>query len=246
MTDLYEEEPKVEGEIIHVLMVDDHELMRQAYGTLLGEDPGIEIVGLAGDGQQGVALAAKLQPDVVIMDGRMPRMNGVDAAKIIRETQPDIGIVLLSAYDDDDFVRDFLAGDPKGKAYMLKQTLTTLPDLIQAIRDVADGKTVLAPPIVTKLAGAGNSPESAFLAELTEREREVLDCMARGLNNAAIAEELFIQPRTVERHIGSIFSKMRLQQQPSAHARVNAVLAYLEDTGRLKSGRTQEAEDPRR
>ncbi|MDA1256653.1 MAG: response regulator transcription factor [Chloroflexi bacterium] len=236
----------MQGEPIRVLMVDDHELMRQAYGTLLGEDPGIEIVGLAGDGQQGVALAAKLQPDVVIMDGRMPRMNGVDAARIIRETQPEVGIVLLSAFDDDEFVRDFLAGDPKGKAYMLKQSLTTLPDLIQAIRDVADGKTVLAPLIVAKLAGGGASPESAFLAELTEREREVLECMARGLNNAAIAEELYIQPRTVERHIGSIFSKMRLQQQPSAHARVNAVLAYLEDTGRLKSGRAQNSEAPER
>lgn len=149
--DLNEGDQKVEGQPIHVLMVDDHELMRQAYGTLLGEDPGIEIVGLAGDGQQGVAMAAKLQPDVIIMDGRMPRMNGVDAAKIIRETQPDIGIVLLSAYNDDEFVRDFLAGDPKGKAYMLKQSLTTLPDLIQAIRDVSEGKAVLAPPIVATL-----------------------------------------------------------------------------------------------
>lgn len=224
----------VDGETIRVLMVDDHELMREAYGTLLSEGPGIEVVGLAGDGQEGVALAAKLQPNVVIMDGRMPRMNGVDAARIIRETQPDIGIVLLSAFDDDEFVRDFLAGNPRGKAYMLKQSLTTLPDLVQAIRDVNEGKTVLAPTIVAKLAGAGTSPESAFLAELTEREREVLECMARGLNNAAIAGELYIQPRTVERHIGSIFSKMRLQQQPTAHARVNAVLAYLEDTGRLQ------------
>ncbi len=90
--------------------------------------------------------------------------------------------------------------------------------------------------IVAKLAGTQNSRESQFLSELTEREREVLDCMARGLSNAAIAEELFIQPRTVERHIGSIFSKMRLQPQPKAHARVQAVLAYLSDTGRLKEG----------
>ncbi len=104
----------MESEPIHVLMVDDHELMRQAYGTLLGEDPGIEVVGLAGDGQQGVTLAAKLQPDVVIMDGRMPRMNGVDAARIIRESQPDIGLVLLSAFDHDDFARYVLACVPNG------------------------------------------------------------------------------------------------------------------------------------
>jgi DNA-binding CsgD family transcriptional regulator len=103
-------------------------------------------------------------------------------------------------------------------------------------KDVAEGKTYLASEIVAKLAGATNNPESAFLSELTDREREVLDCMARGLANAAIAEELFIQPRTVERHIGSIFSKMRLQPQPRAHARVLAVLAYLQDTGRLKEG----------
>jgi DNA-binding NarL/FixJ family response regulator len=157
----------------------------------------------------------------------------VEAARVIRERHPETGIILLSAYDDDEFVRDFLA-DPKGKAYLLKQHLTKLTDLVQAVRDVRDGKTVLAPSIVSKLAGGGQNAESGFLAEMTDREREVLACMARGLNNTAIAEELFIQPRTVERHIGSIFSKLRLQQQPDAHARVNAVLAFLKETGKLK------------
>ena len=94
------------------------------------------------------------------------------------------------------------------------------------MKDIAEGKTVLAPDIVKKLAGGGQTSESDFLSEMTESEREVLSCMARGTNNAAIAEELFIQPRTVERHIGSIFSKMRLKQQPSAHARVNAILFF--------------------
>lgn len=217
---------------IRVLMVDDHELMRQAYGLYLETDPDIEVIGYAGDGQEAVALCVSKAPDVVIMDGRMPRLNGIEASKIIRERSPDIAIVLLSAFDDDEFVRDFLA-DPEGKAYLLKHTLTRLSDLVQAVKDVYEGKTVLAPTIVSKLAGGGQTGESGFLAEMTEREREVLGCMARGLNNAAIAEELFIQPRTVERHIGSIFSKMRLQQQPQAHARVNAVLLFLEETGKL-------------
>jgi DNA-binding NarL/FixJ family response regulator len=147
-----------------------------------------------------------------------------------------MAIVLLSAFDDDEFVREFLKGDVKGKAYLLKQSLESLADLVQAVKDVAEGKTYLASEIVAKLAGTQNNRESQFLSELTEREREVLDCMARGLSNSAIAEELYIQPRTVERHIGSIFSKMRLQPQPKAHARVQAVLAYLQDTGRLKEG----------
>ena len=179
---------------IKVLMVDDHEIMRQAYGMLLNTDPDIEIVGFAGDGQEALVLADTLGPNVVIMDGRMPRLNGVDASRIIREKHPDMAIVLLSAFDDDEFVREFL----KGKAYLLKQSLQSLSDLVQAVKDVAEGKTYLASEIVAKLAGTQNNRESAFLSELTEREREVLDCMARGLSNAAIAEELFIQPRTVE------------------------------------------------
>lgn len=221
---------------IKVLMVDDHEIMRQAYGMLLNTDPDIEIVGFAGDGQEALTLVDTLGPNVVIMDGEMPRVNGVDAARIIREKHPDMAIVLLSAFDDDEFVREFLKGNVRGKAYLLKQSLQSLSDLVQAVKDVAEGKTYLASEIVAKLAGTQNNPESAFQSELTELEREVLGCMARGLANAAIAEELFIQPRTVERHIGSIFSKMRLQPQPKAYARVLAVLAYLEDTGRLKEG----------
>ncbi len=221
---------------IRVLMVDDHELMRQAYGTLLNLEPEIDIIGFAGDGQEALTMVDRLKPGVVIMDGRMPRLNGVDAARIIREKYPEMAIVLLSAFDDDEFVREFLKGDVRGKAYLLKQSLTHLTDLVQAIKDVAEGKTYLASEIVSKLAGTQNKRESAFLSELTDREREVLDCMAHGVSNSAIAEELFIQPRTVERHIGSIFSKMRLQPQPKAHARVQAVLAYLHDSGRLKEG----------
>jgi len=227
---------------IRVLMVDDHELMRQAYGMLLNTDPDIQIVGFAGDGQEALAMVDRLDPTVVIMDGKMPRLNGVDAARIIRDKHQDMAIVLLSAFDDDEFVREFLKGDVKGKAYLLKQSLSSLADLVQAVKDVAEGKTYLASEIVAKLAGTQNNRESQFLSELTEREREVLDCMARGLSNSAIAEELFIQPRTVERHIGSIFSKMRLQPQPKAHARVQAVLAYLQDTGRLKEGQRKQAE----
>ncbi len=221
---------------IRVLMVDDHELMRQAYGSLLNQEEDIEIVGFAGDGQEGLAMVDRLKPNVVIMDGKMPRLSGVEASRILREKYPNIAIVLLSGYDDDEFVREFLKGDVRGKAYLLKHSLVHLGDLVQAIKDVAEGKTYLASESVSKLAGTQNKRESAFLSELTDREREVLDCMARGLSNSAIAEELFIQPRTVERHIGSIFSKMRLQPQPRAHARVQAVLAFLQDSGRLKEG----------
>jgi DNA-binding NarL/FixJ family response regulator len=226
----------VEVKQIRVLMVDDHELMRQAYGLLLNTEPDIQIVGFAGDGQEALGMVDRLEPTVVIMDGRMPRLDGVSASRIIREKHPDMAIVLLSAFDDDEFVREFLKGDVKGKAYLLKQSLGSLADLVQAVKDVSEGKTYLASEIVAKLAGTQNQVESQFLSELTEREREVLDCMARGHSNSAIAEDLFIQPRTVERHIGSIFGKMRLQPRPKAHARVQAVLAFLQDTGRLKEG----------
>jgi DNA-binding NarL/FixJ family response regulator len=105
-------------------------------------------------------------PNVVIMDGRMPRLNGVDAARIIREKHPDMAIVLLSAFDDDEFVREFLKGNVRAKAYLLKQSLQSLSDLVQAVKDVAEGKTYLASEIVAKLAGTQNSRESQFLSEL--------------------------------------------------------------------------------
>ena len=122
-------------------MVDDHEIMRQAHGMLLNTDPDIEIVGFAGDGQEALVLADTLGPTVVIMDGRMPRLNGVDASRIIREKHPDMAIVLLSAFDDDEFVREFLKGNVKGKAYLLKKSLQSLSDLVQAVKGVAEGKT---------------------------------------------------------------------------------------------------------
>jgi DNA-binding NarL/FixJ family response regulator len=124
-------------------------------------------------------LADTLGPTVVIMDGRMPRLNGADAARIIREKHPEMAIDLLSAFDDDEFVREFLKGNVRGKAYLLKQLLQSLSDLVQAVKDVAEGKTYLASEIVAKLTGTQNSRESQFRSELTEREREVLDCMAR-------------------------------------------------------------------
>jgi len=218
---------------IRVLMVDDHELMRRAYGTLLDTDSAIEVVGFAADGQEALAMVEKLVPDVIIMDGRMPHLNGVQAAGTIRRRHPDMGIVLLSAFDDDESVRGFLQGDVKGKAYLLKQSLDTLTDLVQAVKDVADGKTRLATEIVSKLAAIQKEEENSMLLGLTQREREVLACMARGANNAAIAEELFIQPRTVERHIGSIFSKLCVQPGRDTHTRVQAVLAYLRESGAL-------------
>ena len=217
-------------------MVDDHELMRQAYGMLLDTDPAIDLVGFASDGQEALSVTEELLPDVIIMDGRMPRLNGIEAAGIIRERHPEIGIIILSAFDDDEFIREFLKGDVRGKGYLLKQSLHTLTDLVQAVKDIDAGKTYLASEIVSKLAGGDKQQESIFMSELTEREREVLSCMARGMSNSAIAKERLLQPRTVERHIGSIFSKMRLQPQPDAHARVQAVLAFQQETGALKEG----------
>ncbi len=219
-----------ETDKIKVVIVDDQEVVRDAFGTLISEEPTIELVGALSDGEQAVHMVPILEPAVVIMDVKMPRLNGIDAALQLREKQPDLGIILLSSYDDSDYIRRFLKEDPKGKAYLLKHTLGTMDELIRTIHDVAADRTVLDPIMVEKLTAQRGIPETSPLRELTRRELEVLSLMARACTNATIAGILYIQPRTVEHHINSIFSKLEINADSGQHARVQAVLAYLKAT----------------
>ncbi|MCH8309625.1 MAG: response regulator transcription factor [Chloroflexi bacterium] len=219
---------------IKVMIVDDQEVIREAFGMLLSNDDSVDLIGALPDGQSAVDMVPVLSPNVVIMDVKMPGMNGVAAAQKIRENHPEVGIILLSAYDDSENIREFLKDDPRGKSYLLKHTLGTMDELVRTIHDVAAGRTVLDPIMVEKLTAEKGIDDNSPLTSLTRRELEVLSLMAKACTNSTIASILYIQPRTVEHHINSIFSKLGIASENGQHARVQAVLAYLKATGQSR------------
>ena len=225
---------------IKVIIVDDQEVIREAFGMLLSSDATVDLVGSFADGETAIQMVPVLKPDVVIMDVKMPGINGIAAAQRIRENHPEVGIILLSAYDDSEYIREFLKDEPRGKSYLLKHTLGTIDELIRTIHDVASGRTVLDPIMVEKLTSQKGISENSPLKDLTRRELEVISLMAKACTNSTIASILYIQPRTVEHHINSIFSKLGIAPETGQHARVQAVLAYLRATGQAR----QEALSP--
>ena len=213
------------------MIVDDQEVIREAFGMLLASDPTVNLVGALSDGETAIKMVPVLDPDVVVMDVKMPGLNGISAAEKIRESHPEVGIILLSAYDDSEYIREFLKDDPRGKSYLLQHTLGTMDELIRTVHDVATGRTVLDPIMVEKLTSQRGLSENSPLKSLTRREMEVLSLMAKACTNATIASILYIQPRTVEHHINSIFSKLGIASENGQHARVQTVLEYLKATG---------------
>ena len=216
---------------IKVMIVDEQEVIREAFGILLANDPTVRQVGALRNGETAVKMVPMHNPDVVIMDVKMPGLNGVAAAQKIREGNPEVGIILLSSYDDSEHIREFLKDDPGGKSYLLKHTLGTMDELVRIVHDVATGRTVLDPIMVEVLNSQRVPAENSTLKSLTRREFEVLSLMAKACTNATIASILYIQPRTVEHHINRIFSKLGTASENGQHARVQTVLEYLSATG---------------
>jgi DNA-binding NarL/FixJ family response regulator len=214
-----------------VLIVDDQEIVREAFGALIAQDPTIALVGSLRDGVEAVEMAPRLNPDVILMDVKMPRLDGVAAAKQIRAKNPQIGIILLSAFDDPEQVQEFFRDEPEGKAYLLKHTLGSVNDLVRTIRDVYVGRTVLDPRVVEMLISRAGGMEETPLKDLSKRELEVLALMAGARTNAVIASTLYIQRRTVEHHINSIYAKLGTGPDSDQHARIHSVLAYLRAAG---------------
>ena len=168
------------------------------------------------------------------MDLALPRINGIEAARRIRETVPGTGVIILSAHDRAEYMKEFLKEDSAGKAYLLKESLNSTRDLVRTIQDVAVGRTVLDPVMVSKLTSSPNVQINSSLKGLTSRELQVLSHMAQANNsNRSIAEALYIQPRTVEHHISSILAKLGFNANGELHGRVHAVLTYLNATGQL-------------
>jgi DNA-binding NarL/FixJ family response regulator len=204
--------------MIKVLLAEDHKIVREGTRQLLEQAPDMQIVGEAADGLEAVRLAGELHPDVVVMDVRMPRLNGIEATRTITGRFPQMHILILSAYDDDSYVFPLLEAGASG--YLLKTASGV--ELADAIRWVASGETALSPRISTKLVdhlGKRGSHRAAEMPEgLTDREMQVLRATAYGQPNKTIAGSLAISPQTVQVHLRNIFSKLGVNNRSEAVA----------------------------
>jgi two-component system, NarL family, response regulator YdfI len=193
---------------IRVLVADDHSIVREGLKLILETTDDIEVAGEAADGVEAVRLAAELQPAVVLMDLRMPKMDGLTAIERLRAQQPQTAVVILTTYNEDDLMRRGLKAGARG--YLLKDT--DRETLLNTIRAAAHGETLLKPEILARLLAAPEappaSPRSGAAPELSEREREVLEAMARGERSKEIAARLNITERTVKAHLASIYNKL--------------------------------------
>lgn len=205
-------------EKIRVIIAEDHTFVREATRQLLEQEPDIEIVGEATDGAEAVALADRLNPDVAIVDISMPVMSGIEATERIKAVRPGIAVLILTQYDDDQYIFALLAAGAAG--YLLKDVPST--EIVRAVRSVHAGEPVLHPAIVKKVlarfAAEAQHQQPARPAEdlLTEREREILRLAACGLSNAGIAERLFVSLRTVQVHLTHIFNKLGVGSRTEA------------------------------
>jgi DNA-binding NarL/FixJ family response regulator len=212
---------------VRVIVADDVMLTRAGIVRLLAE-AGVDVVAEAEDADGLLGHVARARPDVAIVDIRMPPTHtdeGLVAAQRIRAEHPAVGVLVLSEYVEPRYAMRLLEEHPEGVGYLLKERVFDVVVLVDALRRVADGETVVDPTIVSRLVGRRRRADP--LAELTEREREVLALVAEGLSNAAIAKRLYVTPRTVETHVTQIMSKLGLEADPDSHRRVLAVLAYL-------------------
>ncbi len=218
---------------IRIALADDHYLVREGIRRLLETRPELEVVSVSEDVDSLLAAVDAERPDVVVTDIRMPPGDtdeGIQAAKRLRETHPEIGVVVLSQYATPSYALALLEGGSAGRAYLLKERVTDLEQLEAAIRAVAAGGSVIDPKVVEALVAETARAEESALAQLTPRERDVLREMAEGKTNASIAQALFLTERSVEKVIHSIFLKLGLTWETSVHKRVTAVVLYLSES----------------
>jgi DNA-binding NarL/FixJ family response regulator len=217
--------------VIRVLLVDDQELMRMGFRMVLNAQEDLEVIGEASDGVDAVRLAEELRPDVVLMDVRMPRLDGVEATKQITEAGT-AKVLVMTTFDMDEYALSALRNGASG--FLLKDTPPA--DLVSALRAVASGDAVVSPSVTKRLldrflgpAGGGELRDASVLDVLTDREREVLVLIAKGLSNTELAQKLFLSEATVKTHVGRILAKLELRDRVQA-----VVLAY--ETGLVRPG----------
>jgi DNA-binding NarL/FixJ family response regulator len=219
---------------VRVVFADDNYLVREGVSGLLAETAGIDLVETVADPDALHRAVATHRPDAVLTDIRMPptfTTEGIDAAKRIRAEFPATGVVVLSQYVEEDYAFELLSDGVSGLGYLLKERVSQVDDLVRALQDVARGGSALDPKVVEGLMARKTQENSSALSILTERELEVLQQVATGASNAAVAKALFMSDRAVEKHVGAVFQKLGLVHESEVNRRVMAVLAYLEATG---------------
>jgi DNA-binding NarL/FixJ family response regulator len=212
---------------MRVVIADDSVLLREGIVRLLDE-AGMDVVGQAGDAEDLIRKVLAHKPDVAVVDIRMPPTNtddGLRAALEIRGAAPETGVLVLSEYLEEGYALDLVGDRPDGTGYLLKHRVAEIDRFVEAVRRVAEGGSVLDPEVIAHLVGRRRRDDP--IAELTEREREVLSLMAEGRSNNAIAEHLVVTERAVEKHVTSIFNKLGLPPAAEDHRRVLAVLTFL-------------------
>lgn len=228
--------PGSETKKIKLYIVEEQEILRDAYNAVLPSEPTIDVVGISGDSstESVMSVLTALQPDAVLLGTKMLQSGTITQLETIREQFPDLGIILLSTLYDIQGIkqlRGFTKGSSRGCAFLLKHSIDRANQITQVVHAVTEGQVILDSVVMEGLIGAGES-KTTFLKELTHRELEVLSWMAKGYRNATIAEVLCVDPKTIERHINSIYSKLNMVTN-SKHPRVSSIMLYLKATGLL-------------
>lgn len=219
--------------MIRVVFAEDNYLVREGTAALLQNSGSVDLVGTAASFDELLAQVEETSPEAVLTDIRMPPTNtteGIDAAKRIRQEHPNVGVVVLSQFAEEEYAYELLKDGAAGLGYLLKERVSDLDEVVRALNEVSKGGSVLDPKVVEALVSAKEKMAHSPLASVTDREREVLELMAQGKNNASIAKALFLTERAVEKHINSLFHKLGLTEEPDVHRRVMAVLAFLRES----------------
>jgi DNA-binding NarL/FixJ family response regulator len=215
---------------LRIILAEDNILVREGIRRAIEADRELELVAICGDLGSLLAAVEEHLPDVVVTDIRMPpdqSDEGIRAARQLRDSHPDVGVLVLSQFDEPGYAVALLGEGSRGRGYMLKDRVADLDQLSAAIRDIAHGGSVIDPAVVDNLVNARHKSRNSPLTTLTAREQEVLAEIAKGKSNAAIGASLYLSERAVEKHINSIFSKLGLTQEQDTHRRVKAVLMWL-------------------
>ncbi|MGQ0671089.1 MAG: response regulator [Actinomycetota bacterium] len=222
------------SEALRVLIAEDNYLVREGTRRLLEDSGEVEVVAAVGTAEELLDAVNRLRPHAVVTDIRMPpghHMEGIEAAHAIRREHPEVGVVVLSQHAQEAYAFELLKNGTSGLAYLLKDRVGDLDELLRALREVCAGRSVIDPKVVEALVARRARLADSPVAALTPREIDVLREMAQGKTNSAIAEALFLSESAVEKHINAIFVKLGLTAEPQVHRRVAAVLTFLRDTG---------------